>query len=123
MEEVKEFSYLGYKLQRNGGQEGQIKERMRKAWIMGQVWGLGKRRFGKDWGRRLWLFDKLVWTDSFELRDGDLGMEGMERDGKDRGKVFKMVTGSGFKDARLYSKGGITEGKAEDKGRNESLEF
>lgn len=50
-------------------------------------------------------------------------MEGMERDGKDRGKVFKMVTGSGFKDARLYSKGGITEGKAENKGRNESLEF
>jgi len=29
---------------------------------MGQVWGLGKRRFGKDWGKRLWLFDKLVWT-------------------------------------------------------------
>lgn len=63
MEEVKEFSYLGYKLQRNGGQEGQIKERMREAAVvMGQVWGLGKRRFGKDWGRRLWLFDKLMWT-------------------------------------------------------------
>src|SRR5436190_13640875 len=29
---------------------------------MGQVWGIGKRRFGKDWGRRLWLFDKLDWT-------------------------------------------------------------
>lgn len=27
---------------------------------MGQVWGIGKRIFGKDWGRRLWLFDKLV---------------------------------------------------------------
>ena len=24
--------------------------------------GLGKRMFGKDWGRRVWLFDKLVWT-------------------------------------------------------------
>jgi len=23
---------------------------------------IGKRRFGKDWGRRLWLFDRLVWT-------------------------------------------------------------
>jgi len=43
MEEVKEFLYLGYKLQRNGGQEGQIKERIRKAAVvMGQVWGLGK---------------------------------------------------------------------------------
>lgn len=29
---------------------------------MGQVWGIGKRRFGKDWGRRLWLFNRLVWT-------------------------------------------------------------
>jgi len=29
---------------------------------MGQVWGIGKRRFGKDWGKRIWLFDRLVWT-------------------------------------------------------------
>ncbi|KMQ91217.1 hypothetical protein RF55_8945 [Lasius niger] len=63
MEEVKEFNYLGYRLQRNGGQEAHIKERIRKAAaVMGQVWGIGKRRFGGDWGRRLWLFDKLVWT-------------------------------------------------------------
>lgn len=31
MEEVKNFTYLGYKLQRNEGQEEHIKERMRKA--------------------------------------------------------------------------------------------
>lgn len=29
---------------------------------MGQVWGIRKRRFGKHWERRLWLFDRLVWT-------------------------------------------------------------
>lgn len=29
---------------------------------MGQVWGIGKRKFGNDWERRIWLFDKLVWT-------------------------------------------------------------
>ncbi|KAL6433515.1 hypothetical protein ACFW04_006545 [Cataglyphis niger] len=29
---------------------------------MGQVWGIGKRKFKNDWGKRLWLFDKLVWT-------------------------------------------------------------
>lgn len=29
---------------------------------MGQVWGIGKRRFGKDWGKRMWMFDRLVWT-------------------------------------------------------------
>lgn len=26
------------------------------------VWGIGKWRFGNDWGKRIWLFDKLVWT-------------------------------------------------------------
>lgn len=54
IEEKKEFKYLGYVLQKNGGQEAQIRERRKKAAaIMGQVWGIGKRRFGKDWGRRL----------------------------------------------------------------------
>jgi len=63
IEEVKEFRYLGYVLQRNGGQEAQIRDRVRRAAAgMGQIWGLGKRRFGSDWGRRIWMFDKLVWT-------------------------------------------------------------
>jgi len=29
---------------------------------MGIIWGLGKRRFRGDWRRRIWLFDKLIWT-------------------------------------------------------------
>lgn len=24
--------------------------------------GNRERRFGRDWGRRVWLFDRLVWT-------------------------------------------------------------
>lgn len=40
-----------------------MKERIKKAAIVvGEVWGIGKRRFGKDWNRRIWLFDRLVWT-------------------------------------------------------------
>jgi len=63
IDEVKEIKYLGYTLQRNGGQEAQIRDRVaRGAAILGQVWGIGKRRFGRDWKRRIWLFDKLVWT-------------------------------------------------------------
>lgn len=30
--------------------------------MMGQVGGIEKRRFGGDWGKRVWLFDALVWT-------------------------------------------------------------
>lgn len=38
LEEAKEFKYLGYILQRNGGQEALVRERVRKAAaIMGQV--------------------------------------------------------------------------------------
>lgn len=48
IEEVKEFKYLGYTVQRNEGQERHIKERVaRAATVMGQVWGIGKRRFGR----------------------------------------------------------------------------
>jgi len=50
LEEVKEFRYLGYILQRNGGQEAQVKERIKRAAaVMGKVWRIGKRKFGKDW--------------------------------------------------------------------------
>lgn len=63
MEEVKEVKYLGYVLQRNGVQKAQIKERVRRAAaVMREIWGIGKKRFGKDWEKRIWLFDRLVWT-------------------------------------------------------------
>lgn len=58
---VKEHTYLGYKLQKNGEQEAHIRERIKRAaTATRQVWRR-KKRFGKDWGRRLWLFDKLIW--------------------------------------------------------------
>jgi hypothetical protein len=61
LEEVKEFRYLGYTLQRNRGQEEHVRERIKKAAaVMGQVWGIWKRRYGRDWGRRIWLFNRLV---------------------------------------------------------------
>jgi len=49
IEEVKEYRYLGYILQRNGGQEAQVRDRGRRAAIvMREVWGIGKRLWGKD---------------------------------------------------------------------------
>lgn len=44
LEEVKKFKYLGYTIQRNGGQEEHVKERgKRAAIVMREVWGIGKR--------------------------------------------------------------------------------
>jgi len=34
---------------------------------MGEIWGIGKRRFGEDWSRRIWLFDKLMDVISYEV--------------------------------------------------------
>jgi len=57
------MKYLGFIFQKNGSLDEQIKDRVKKgAAVMGQVWGIGKRRFGRDWGRRVWLFDALVWS-------------------------------------------------------------
>lgn len=39
--------YLGYTLQRNGRQEAHVRDRIRKAAIMGQVWWIDKRRLEK----------------------------------------------------------------------------
>lgn len=45
-EEVKKFKYSGYILQRNGGQEAQMRDRIKRVTaIMDQVWGIRKRRF------------------------------------------------------------------------------
>jgi len=63
VEEVKSYRYLGYVFQRNGKQEEQIKDRVKKGMlVMGQIWGIGRRKFGREWGKRIWLFDALVWT-------------------------------------------------------------
>lgn len=63
LEEVKEFKYLGFTIKSNGGQEAHVNERRKKAAIvMREVWRIGKRMWGKDWERGLWLYDTLVWT-------------------------------------------------------------
>lgn len=50
IEVIKEFKYLGYTVKENRKQEVYIRERGRKAIIaMREVWGIGKRMWGKDW--------------------------------------------------------------------------
>ena len=41
----------------------QVKKRIESASrVMGQVWGIGKRRLKNDWKMRTWMFDSLVWS-------------------------------------------------------------
>lgn len=49
LKEVREYKDLGYIMKRNGGQEAHIRERRRKvAIVMREVWGIGKRIWGKE---------------------------------------------------------------------------
>lgn len=58
VERGKKVTYLGYKFKRSGEQEGYVREKVKKAMgMIGQVWGIGKRKFGEDWKRRMELFD------------------------------------------------------------------
>lgn len=83
IEVVKEFRYLGYVMQRNGEQEAYVKDRVKRAAaIMEQVWGIGKRRFRDDWGRRLWLFDRLVWRFRHATSSLDRYLERSKNDNK-----------------------------------------
>lgn len=62
IEEVKEIKYLGYNLQKNGGAESHIKERLRRSMIaMVKTWSLSERMFKEDFGRRMKIFNALVW--------------------------------------------------------------
>lgn len=77
---MKKYKYLRYVMQRNGGQDAHIRERIKRAAVvMIQVWGIGKRRFGMVWGKRIWIFDRLVWT-ILEYGVGMVGGVGMKKE-------------------------------------------
>lgn len=91
------------------------RDRIKKgAAILGQIWGIGKRRFARDWRRRIWLFDKLIWT---VISYGVEIWGWKEREGIERlHEIFKMGKGSGKKYSRLYNEGGNTKREVEGKG-------
>lgn len=54
LEEMKEFSYLGYVLSRGGGQESHVRQKVKKVVAaMGQVWGIGKKKVWKGLGEEV----------------------------------------------------------------------
>jgi len=58
---VKKIRYLGYIMQKNGGAEKHMKERLRRVVIaMKQTWSIGERLFKEDFVRRVKMFNALV---------------------------------------------------------------
>jgi len=97
IEVVNEFKYLGYVVSRNGKQEAHIRDRVKKAGgIMKQVWGIGKRRFGRIWQKRIWMFDTLVWT-VMGYGAEIWGWEEREREERTQERFLKWVMGADWR--------------------------
>lgn len=54
------------------------------------MWGIGKRRYRKNWRKRVDKVIRQVGVDSCGLWDGDIRVGEKGRDGKIRGEVFKV---------------------------------
>ena len=104
---------------RSGGQEAHIMHQIRKARIVIKgVWGIGKRKFGKNWSRRMWLFDTLVWT----VMEYGVEIWGWQKRKEAEGMRDQIDIRGGMETARAYGKRGSEEGKTENKGE-ESMEI
>lgn len=61
IEEVEETRYLGYILQKNGGDEKHIQGRKKRATVaMKKTWSIGERAFRSDFKRRMEMFRALA---------------------------------------------------------------
>lgn len=61
IEEVKDFKYLGFHFQKNGGTEVHMKETVKKTMIaIKQTWRIGQRRFKNNFERRIKTYNSIM---------------------------------------------------------------
>ena len=61
IEIVREFTYLGHKLQENNGEEKYAMYIAAKARaVMGRIWSIGEKLCREEWKKRMRLFEALV---------------------------------------------------------------
>jgi hypothetical protein len=76
--------------------------------VVGCVWGIGERKWGGEFRRRMTMFESMV-ESVLHIRCRDLGMEGTGRDGESPREIFEMGARSGQRNARVQSEGGVQE--------------
>ncbi|XP_071055483.1 uncharacterized protein [Onthophagus taurus] len=61
IEEVREYTYLGYRFREDNKEGAHVRAMAKKAnKVMGQVWGWGERLFGRDMLKRKMIFECLI---------------------------------------------------------------
>jgi hypothetical protein len=65
--------YLGYTFNERATDKAQVTEVVRKAnKVVGCVWGIGERKWGGEFGRRVMMFESMVESvERTEQRSGD----------------------------------------------------
>jgi hypothetical protein len=64
IERINEFKYLGYTFNERATNKAHIREIVRKAnKIVGCVWGIGGRKGGGDFRRRMMMFESMEYID------------------------------------------------------------
>lgn len=118
LEEVKEYTYLGYTLQRNGGQEAQRKTKKSSnetsvANKEKEIWkGLGKKI----------IVVRQADLDRVKLWSGSMGLARKRGNRKIGGKIFEMDFGGGEGNTRIYGERGGAKGEVERKSGKKSVD-
>ena len=120
LEEVKEFKYLGYNFQKNGGREMHIREVIKKARIaMAQIWGIGQRMFKNNFERRMRIFPKHS-EKYLAVRVRNLGMDGSRKDRENTGEIYKVDFRFGLQYTSVSNLGGNKNGQSKDRSGKKS---
>jgi len=115
IEEVKEIKYLEYILQKNGGAEKHIRERLRRAIIaMKNTWSTGEKLFKDNFVRRMKMFELLV--ESVALYGVEIWGWQYEEIGWNKKKVHKVDSRTRQEDTKLH----ISRGNENERNKNDS---
>jgi hypothetical protein len=116
IEQVNEFKYLGYTFSERATDKAHIREIMK---VVECVWGVGERKWGGDFRRRMMMFESMIES---ILMYGDLGMEGTRtgrestRERFESGQInANCIVRDECKSNRLRVKAGKRTAKFEDK--------
>jgi hypothetical protein len=109
IERMREIKYLGYTFNEKTTDKAHMREIVRKTnKVVGCVWGIGERKWGDDFRRKMMIFESMI-ERNIDVLGRNLGIEGIRRDRENARKVFETGARSEQRNARLHSVGRVQE--------------
>jgi hypothetical protein len=106
IERVSEFKYLGYTFNERVTGKAQVGEVVGKAnKVVGCVCGIGERKWGGEFGRRIMMFESMV--ESVLMYGTEIWMKETGGGGESAREIFEMGARSGQRNTRVHSEGRV----------------